>query len=808
MANYREGVITPLFIKITSVIPTPIAVMNKSGDLVLMNSYFIKEFGEKIKIKHLQKYKFISVFIEPDKEAIKKTIKDCFRGKATKKNVMINGKTYIMAISPIKTPKIEFGLISMVDITKEEKTAKKLEHALEFVTLNLEITNYLQKFDIKDAFKHIIKSTRKNKKFGCIHIVQLDEKRNMKEVYFYSTTNQSEKQIREIYSKEYIEAMDKKGILILEDTTKGRFRHHKEKIKKHSGLSIAIKYRNKLYGILTLHYAPEVEIKAMEKMIFKEIADDIGQKFYRTEIEEQMKQKNRELNNYYFGFEKSGISRVFAEYKNKEPAILDVSNSFTELYGYGKEEVLGKNPRILQSGKTPLKTYKEMWKSILNPRVGHWQGEVKNKTKKGEEKIVLLTIDTIFDKKEPKYFFASHIDLTEKNRLINELQTAKEKIERIIENTGDIIYNIDNNNKITSINNSVKLYGYKPEELIGKNAKLLYYNTEKMQTLLHAIKQKGYVKNFETTLKTKDGRPKPSLITTYLTYDENGNVIGREGIIRDITQMKKAERAMQKAKEVLENEIEKKTKTINEQYQQLKQQYEQIENLQNVKDEFIRNMTHELKTPTSVILMNLELLKKIAPVGREKEWYNMLEMLQRNANRLSESINQILNLTRLQEIKLHYENVVLNDIIKQIYAEYLPIANRKGIDIKIKQEIVAIECDQELIKLAISNLVSNAIKFTNKGYVEVETRALDGHVQIIVRDTGIGMTEETKKHIFERFFKADPTAPGTGIGLSIVKQIIEKHNGRIDIKSEYGKGSEFIVTLPRRQTEKQKMKTE
>jgi len=94
--------------------------------------------------------------------------------------------------------------------------------------------------------------------------------------------------------------------------------------------------------------------------------------------------------------------------------------------------------------------------------------------------------------------------------------------------------------------------------------------------------------------------------------------------------IRKEERKMQKMKEVLEKKIEEKTKTINEQYQQLKQQYEQIQNLQNVKDEFIRNVTHELKTPTSVILMNLNCSRKWPQVGKEKEWYNMIEMLQRN----------------------------------------------------------------------------------------------------------------------------------------------------------------------------------
>jgi signal transduction histidine kinase len=240
----------------------------------------------------------------------------------------------------------------------------------------------------------------------------------------------------------------------------------------------------------------------------------------------------------------------------------------------------------------------------------------------------------------------------------------------------------------------------------------------------------------------------------------------------------------------LESEVNTRTKLLMD-------AKKKVEDLSIVKDEFIRNITHELKTPLSVILGNLALLKDMAPIGREKGWSKLLEMLNRNSMRLNGSINQILQLSRLRKTEIKRERVYLKEIIGTAYQDHLPLAKMKDLELKQKTETIVLIGDNELIKLAINNLVSNAIKFTNKGSVEIIAKVMNNYISISVIDTGIGISPENQKRIFEKFFKADPSAPGTGIGLNLVEAIVNKHGGKITVKSKPGKGSVFEIVLPR-----------
>ena len=125
------------------------------------------------------------------------------------------------------------------------------------------------------------------------------------------------------------------------------------------------------------------------------------------------------------------------------------------------------------------------------------------------------------------------------------------------------------------------------------------------------------------------------------------------------------------------------------------------------------------------------------------------------------------------------------------------MANMRGIDLNISLDKAEISADRELLRLAISNFVSNSLKFTEKGNVEISMKVLGDSVSVKVSDTGIGISPENQAKLFQKFFKADPNAPGSGIGLALSNTIFSKHNGKINVKSELGKGSTFEVTLPR-----------
>jgi len=262
------------------------------------------------------------------------------------------------------------------------------------------------------------------------------------------------------------------------------------------------------------------------------------------------------------------------------------------------------------------------------------------------------------------------------------------------------------------------------------------------------------------------------------------------GVFRDTTERKRLEQMAKDYAIKLESDVNARTA-------QLVEEKRKVEALSAMKDEFTRNVTHELKTPLSVILGNLIILRDYAPIGKEKEWVRLLDMLDRNATRLRNDIEQMLQLSRIGAIELKKERVYLHDLVKDAYREHLPLANMKGIVLKLDAEPVIVMGDGEMLRLAINNLLSNAIKFTERGSAELTLKSLDGRVLVRVSDTGIGISQQNRKRLFERFFKANPNAPGTGIGLALTKEIVEKHKGTISVITEPGKGSTFEIMIPR-----------
>jgi len=215
-----------------------------------------------------------------------------------------------------------------------------------------------------------------------------------------------------------------------------------------------------------------------------------------------------------------------------------------------------------------------------------------------------------------------------------------------------------------------------------------------------------------------------------------------------------------------------------------------------MKDKFIMDLSHELKTPLSVIINNLSLLREMAPKGKESKWTNLLDMLERNAGRLGNSITNILEFTKLGRLRIADQKIDLKEIITDIHAGYLPLATAKGLKFKLDAEKIESRGDRELLRIAIGNVIGNAIKFTNKGSVMIKLKKSGNSAVISVTDTGAGISPENQKKLFTRFFKTDENAPGMGVGLNIAKEILSKHNGKITVTSKIGKGSTFTIVLP------------
>ncbi|WP_291637859.1 HAMP domain-containing sensor histidine kinase [Clostridium sp.] len=228
-----------------------------------------------------------------------------------------------------------------------------------------------------------------------------------------------------------------------------------------------------------------------------------------------------------------------------------------------------------------------------------------------------------------------------------------------------------------------------------------------------------------------------------------------------------------------------------------------------LKTDFFANISHEFKTPLNILMGAIQLLELYVSNGTIVDPHlkldKYLKIMKQNALRLLRLINNIIDLTKIDSsyfyVELHNHDIV--EIIEGIIQSINLYAKVKAVNIifkkKIEEQVMAIDADK--IERILLNLLSNALKFTDEnGNVAVEVGIRDNSVYISIKDDGIGIQEDKLELIFQRFRQVDKSftrnREGSGIGLSLVKALVEMHDGTITVKSEYGMGSEFIVELP------------
>jgi signal transduction histidine kinase len=240
----------------------------------------------------------------------------------------------------------------------------------------------------------------------------------------------------------------------------------------------------------------------------------------------------------------------------------------------------------------------------------------------------------------------------------------------------------------------------------------------------------------------------------------------------------------------------------------LEQDKKELVDLDRMKDEFLQMATHELNTPITVIQGKMDMAIREDYVHLDKEQKDYFQTVMTDTERLAHLSKDILNTARIDQHRLtiNRSETDLNGLIVSIVDGFQIKAQEKGITveyIKPEKALPKLTIDQSKIGEVITNLINNAIKFTEKGGITVIAKQEDGYVIISVQDTGIGMEKEDQKHLFEKFYQVgrfDPDNPkeqqGTGLGLYISKNIIELHGGKIWLESEKEKGSTFYFSLP------------
>ena len=227
---------------------------------------------------------------------------------------------------------------------------------------------------------------------------------------------------------------------------------------------------------------------------------------------------------------------------------------------------------------------------------------------------------------------------------------------------------------------------------------------------------------------------------------------------------------------------------------------EELGSIETLKTDFVSNVSHEMKTPIAIVKNYAELLKAEHITEQQRKEY--AESIEGAAMRLSNLISNILKLNKLENQRIIPE-VEAYDVCRQLcdcILQFEEAWDEKDIELETEiDDVVMVEADESLLELVWNNLLSNAIKFTEPGgTVSVKQTSEDSFVKISVSDTGCGMDTDVMNHIFDKFYQGDTShsKEGNGLGLALVKRVLELMDGDIQVFSEPGKGSTFLVTLP------------
>ncbi len=375
------------------------------------------------------------------------------------------------------------------------------------------------------------------------------------------------------------------------------------------------------------------------------------------------------------------------------------------------------------------------------------------------------------------------IDITERKQSEEKIIISEQQFRSVWENSFDAMRLCDENGINRRVNSAFcRLANKTKEELEGSFFDVIYAHTEHdnpVESYRSNFQSRAIMPIIEGEIKLWDNRKIWVEISN--SYVE---IMGRPTLLLSIF-----------------HDITERIQSIEE----LKSSKEKAEEMSRLKSNFLANMSHELRTPLIGILGYSDILKDELAGSNLAE---MAEIIQISGTRLLDTLNMVLNLSRIEADRLPMEYNIFNaiDTVKEILALFKALAEKKGLYLKLNNTIPKIEVnlDQRMFREVINNLVNNALKYTNKGGVTItvyiDHRGNEQWLNLKVIDTGIGIPRESQKYIFDEFRQVSEgfsrSFEGTGLGLTMTKRFVEKMNGNISMDSEPGNGTTFLIAFP------------
>jgi PAS domain S-box-containing protein len=531
----------------------------------------------------------------------------------------------------------------------------------------------------------------------------------------------------------------------------------------------------------------------------------------RIRIEEALERKKIEFQTIL------DTAPVMVAYKSKDDHFISVNSSFAEFVGMPKEEIIGKTtfdiikqPDVARQGREHDLEVIRTGTPVLNQLV-KWSGINSKKERWGfYSKLPFHDTDGSI------IGTVSYIqDIDERVRAEEALRESEERFRKLFEEHSAVKLLVDftTGNIVDANKAATQFYGWTKEELLNMSIDELNILPHE-EIMDEMYKAKSRTKNhFEFHHRLRNGN-----IRDVEVFSSQFIIGGKEylhSIVHDITDRKSAEEELLLYRNHLEESVRERTKELNQANEELQQMIErekEIERLLNeslkkekeiseMKTNFISIASHEFRTPLTTILSSAELLELYYKKWEEVKIMSHYRKIKGSVQNMIEILDEVLTISRSDRGKIEFNPSALNlrnfseEIIEQVKLQALP---KHNIIFNYRLSYQKILADPKLLNHILSNLLTNAVKFSPEGGdVSLSVEDEKEFIKFIIEDNGIGIPPEAANNLFEPFFRARNSIDikGTGLGLSIVKRYVELHNGEISFESQPGKGAKFFVKI-------------